>query len=103
MDQATQPVATEYPTHGTTATMTLRFLGRQCGERILRCSGRNGLGYPLVRPMFVVVLGVAAKDPFEMVFVQHQQVIETLRTDGANEPLGIRVRIGGSKRRFEDL
>jgi len=76
MDQATQPVATEHPTHGAEATMTSPFLGRNNGKPVLRRHGWNLLGDSLVRPMSVVVLGVAAEDSLEMSFVQHQEMVE---------------------------
>ena len=52
---------------------------------------------PLVRAMAVVVAGVAAKDAFEMSFIENQQMVEALRSDGADEPFGKGVRIRGPK------
>ena len=37
-----------------------------------------------------VVLDVDAQDSFEMAAAEDQQVVETLRSDGADEVLGVR-------------
>ena len=44
-----------------------------------------------------------AEHPFEMAAVEDQEPVETLRSDGADEALGNRVRLCRSHRRADDL
>ena len=44
-----------------------------------------------------------AEHPFEMAAVEDQQPIEALRSDGADESFGDRVRLRRSHRRADDL
>ena len=64
---------------------------------------RNHLRDSLVRAMSVVMTGVAAKDAFEVSFVENQQVVEAFRSDGSHEPFGKGVRIRGPKGSPKDL
>jgi hypothetical protein len=43
----------------------------------------------------VVMAGVATKETLEMSFVDNEKVVETLRSDGANEPFGKCVAVPG--------
>ena len=63
----------------------------------------NLLREPLMGAMAVVMAGVATKETLEMSFVDNEKVVETLRSDGANEPLGKCVRVRGSEGRLQDL
>jgi hypothetical protein len=51
----------------------------------------------------VVVTGIGAEDAFEVPFIHDQEVIEALRSHGANESLGKCVRIRSSKGGLQDL
>jgi hypothetical protein len=53
--------------------------------------------------MAVVVAGVVTKETLEMSFVDNEKVVETLRSDSANEPLGKCVRGRGPEGRLDDL
>ena len=64
-----------------------------------RC--RDLLREPLMGAMAVVVAGVVTKETLEMSFVDNEKVVETLRSDSANEPLGKCVR--GPEERLHDL
>jgi hypothetical protein len=56
-----------------------------------------------VRPVAVVVGHKDGEDSLEVLLVPDQQPIETLRADGAHEPLGNSVCLRGAKRRADDL
>ena len=56
-----------------------------------------------VRAMAVVVINEDAKNPLEMVAIQNQEPVETLRADGPHEPLRHPVGLWGTKRRAKDL
>jgi hypothetical protein len=47
------------------------------------------------------VLDVAAQDTFEVAAADDQEPVETLRSDGADEPLRVRVRLRRSDRRAD--
>src|SRR5215218_6887019 len=49
------------------------------------------------------MLNEDAKHPFEMAAVEDQEPVETLRSDGADEALGNRVRLRCAHRRADDL
>jgi hypothetical protein len=49
------------------------------------------------------MLGEGVEYPFEMAAVEDQEPVETLRSDGADEALGNRVRLRRSHRRADDL
>ena len=49
-----------------------------------------------------VVLDVDAQDSFEMAAAEDQQVVETLRSDGADEALGVGVRLRRADRCMDD-
>jgi hypothetical protein len=49
------------------------------------------------------MLGEEVEHPFEMVAVEDQQPVETLRSDGADEALGDRIPLRRSHRRADDL
>jgi hypothetical protein len=53
--------------------------------------------------MVVVVAGVAAEDTFEMCFIENQEMVEALRSHGADEPFGKSVRIRCPIGRLQDL
>jgi hypothetical protein len=53
--------------------------------------------------MVVVVAGVAAEDTFEMCFIEDQEMVEALRSHGADEPFGKSVRIRCPIGRLQDL
>jgi hypothetical protein len=53
--------------------------------------------------MVVVVAGVAAEGTFEMCFIENQEMVEALRSHGADEPFGKNVRIRGPIGRLQDL
>ena len=55
-----------------------------------------------VRPLAVVVVGVDAKDVLEVASAEDQQPVQTLGTDGANEPFRDRVRLRRSHRCLDD-
>ena len=54
-----------------------------------------------MRARAVVVLDVDARDSFELAATDDQQVVEALRSDGADETLGVGVRLRRSKRRVD--
>ena len=56
---------------------------------------RNLLREPLMGAMAVVMTGVTTKDTLEMGFVHNEKVVEALRSDRANEPLGKCIRVRG--------
>jgi hypothetical protein len=56
-----------------------------------------------VGPMAVVVIREDAQHVLEMVAVEDQEPIETLRTNGPHEPLRDPVGLRGAKRRANDL
>jgi hypothetical protein len=78
MVQATQPVATEYPTHGAPATTTPRFFVRTMANRFSDVTA--GISWHILwcGRYSSVVLYVATEDLHELVFVQQQQLIEAL-------------------------
>src|SRR6266542_322922 len=49
------------------------------------------------------MLGEDMEHPFEMAVVEDQEPVETLRSDGADEALGNRIRLRRSHRRADDL
>ena len=54
-------------------------------------------------PVFVVMGHEYLENPLKMLLVQNEQPVETLRADGAHEPLGHPVGLRGAKRRANDL
>ena len=56
-----------------------------------------------MRAMAVVVPGVAVQDPFEMSFIENEELVEAFRSHAADEPLRGRVGIRSLIRRLEDL
>jgi len=56
-----------------------------------------------MRAMAVVVPGVAAKDAPKMTFVDDEQMIEALRSDGADEALRVGVRVRRPEWGLQDL
>jgi len=65
----------------------------------VRCSEGQGS----VRPVAVVVVDEDVEEPLEVLLVQDQQPVETLRANGAHEPFRHPVRPRGAKRRANDL
>ena len=55
-----------------------------------------------MRSLAVVVLDVDARDVFEVATAEDQQVVETLRSDGAGEALGVGVRLRRADRCVDD-
>jgi hypothetical protein len=49
-----------------------------------------------MRTLAVVMLHVGPKDPFEVATTQHQDVIQALRSDPLNPPLGVGARLRGA-------
>jgi hypothetical protein len=56
-----------------------------------------------VRPVTVVVRDIALQDGLEMVSSEDEHAIETLTSQGPNEPLGERVRLGSLDRGADDF
>ena len=54
-------------------------------------------------PVAVVMVDEGPKHPLEMATIEDQEPVETLRSDGADEALGDRVRLRCSHRRADDL
>jgi hypothetical protein len=54
-----------------------------------------------MRALAVVVLDVDAQDTFEVSAADDQEPVETFRSDGADEPLRVRVRLRRSDRRAD--
>jgi hypothetical protein len=54
-----------------------------------------------MRALALVVLDVDAHDSFEMAGTDDQEVVEALRSDGADETLGVGVRLRRSNRRVD--
>jgi hypothetical protein len=53
--------------------------------------------------MAVVVIREDGEDPFEVLLIQDQQPVETLRANGSHKPLGHAVRLRSPKRRASDF
>jgi hypothetical protein len=103
VDESAQPVASAYPTW---MVREMRVTADRIGRRQERNGvfpRRNHLRDSLVRAMSVVMMGVAAKDAFEVSFVENQQVVEAFRSDGSHEPFGKAVRIRSPKGSPKDL
>src|SRR6516162_2356710 len=54
-------------------------------------------------PMPVVVVDEDVKDPLEVLMVQNQQPVKTLRSNSAHEPLGDSIGLWRPKRRTNGL
>src|SRR6266536_3879005 len=54
-----------------------------------------------MRALAVVVLDIDAQDSFELAATDDQEVVEALRADGADETLGVGVRLRRSDRRLD--
>jgi hypothetical protein len=79
-----------------TLDTSLAPLRRRRERRAFRV--RRSEGQRSVRSVDVVVVHEGGKGPLELLVVQDQQPVQTLRANGAHEPLRLPVRLRGTKR-----
>jgi hypothetical protein len=88
--------------HITKSIATLEASAAPLERRGTHWPGRSKDQGP-VRPMAVVVINEHSKDMLELVWVEDQEPVKTLRANGQNEPLRHPVCLRCTKRRANDL
>jgi hypothetical protein len=103
VNQPTETVVSTNQTWESSEIPVLGIRGRLHRKGNSSFLGRNLLREPLMGAMAVVMTAVTTKDTLEMDFVHNEKVVEALRSDRANEPLGKCIRVWGPKGCVQDL